>query len=117
MDYDGRRHAIMVHYKRSLERLLELEAAIQRIREEKRLLYVHLSHPPASALALFNAEDLFTMHATIAGMVYGDRDAFNLGEVNEMIEREEYRLAHKVQDARIGFRIDQGPFLPSYLPR
>ena len=105
----------MVHYKRNLERLVALDEAIQRIREEKQRIYAVLSNPPASALDLFNDEDRITIEQTIAAFFHGDRNAYFLQEVNEMIEREELRAAHAVQKERIGLAADEGPFLPSYL--
>lgn len=110
----------MVHYKRSLERLVQMDAAIERIKDEKRRIYHHLSNPPASALALFNADDRYLIEQTIADFFHGNsansRDAMNLRDVTEMVKREETRAAQRLQDARLGFDVDQGPFLPKYLP-
>ena len=118
MNYNARRHAIMVHYQQKLEKIAELDAAIMKLQEEKQKIHEHLSHPPKDVLALFNDDDRYIIQVGIEGFFYGDRPRRNnyfLEEVNDMVHREEVLASEKVQDARLGFELDTGPFIPKYL--
>ena len=143
MDYNERRHKLLLHYKRKIERLVELDRAkkelvdkhlahdkhlaqpldkleeivnrIGSINEEKRQIYEHLRHPPESVLALFNGHDKWLIKTLMEGHQHElENNIAFLEESTEMVASEELLAAEKVQDARLPFDIDTGPFIPSY---
>jgi len=119
-EYSPRRHAVLVRFKDSFEKVLALRKEIDALERQIYKLNTQMATVPESARRLFDTTTGGNFITYIVTGYVGRRewvfDQEGLEEINEQLENEELRAAEGLQSRELGWTLpDQGPMLSAYL--